>query len=81
MVHNTIQDNEKIKKLEQIHMTRVSHTDSALSFHLMPPSGWLNDPNGLCQLHGTYHIFSSILLTPPLARETNTGDTMKQKIL
>ena len=22
MVHNTIQDNEKIKKLEQIHMTR-----------------------------------------------------------
>ena len=67
MVHNTIQDNEKIKKLEQIHMTRVSHTDSALSFHLMPPSGWLNDP--------------SILLTPPLARETNTGDTMKQKIL
>ena len=57
MVHNTIQDNEKIKKLEQIHMTRVSHTDSALSFHLMPPSGWLNDPNGLCQLHGTYHIF------------------------
>lgn len=57
MVHNTIQDNEKIKKMEQIHMTRVSHTDSALSFHLMPPSGWLNDPNGLCQLHGTYHIF------------------------
>lgn len=57
MVHNTIQDHEKIKKLEQIHMTRVSHTDSALSFHLMPPSGWLNDPNGLCQLHGTYHIF------------------------
>ena len=38
-------------------MARVSHTDSALSFHLMPPSGWLNDPNGLCQLHGTYHIF------------------------
>ena len=57
MVHNTIQDHEKIKKLEQIHMARVSHTDSALSFHLMPPSGWLNDPNGLCQLHGTYHIF------------------------
>lgn len=26
-------------------------------FHLMPPKGWLNDPNGLCQLGGIHHIF------------------------
>lgn len=26
-------------------------------FHIMPPTGWLNDPNGLCQLGGTYHVF------------------------
>ena len=26
-------------------------------FHLMPPVGWLNDPNGLCQLGDTYHAF------------------------
>ncbi len=25
--------------------------------HLMPPVGWLNDPNGLCQLDGVYHAF------------------------
>lgn len=25
--------------------------------HLAPPVGWLNDPNGLCQLGGVYHAF------------------------
>lgn len=28
-----------------------------LSYHLMPPVGWLNDPNGLCQFNGIYNIF------------------------
>ncbi len=28
-----------------------------LLFHLMPPQGWMNDPNGLCQFQGVYHVF------------------------
>lgn len=28
-----------------------------LTYHLMPPIGWLNDPNGLCQFQGVYHIY------------------------
>ena len=28
-----------------------------LQYHLMPPTGFLNDPNGLCQKDGIYHIY------------------------
>lgn len=27
------------------------------AFHLSPPAGWMNDPNGLCWFQGRYHIF------------------------
>lgn len=26
-------------------------------YHLTPPTGWMNDPNGICQLGDTYHVF------------------------
>lgn len=28
-----------------------------LGYHLMAPSGWINDPNGFCYFEGHYHIF------------------------
>lgn len=28
-----------------------------LTFHLMPPKGWMNDPNGSCYYKNNYHIF------------------------
>lgn len=28
-----------------------------LNYHIMPTSGWVNDPNGLCQFKGVYHIY------------------------
>ncbi|MBM6907240.1 MULTISPECIES: glycoside hydrolase family 32 protein [Collinsella] len=39
-------------------MTKATSPSSwRCGFHLMPPVGWLNDPNGLCQFRGVYHVF------------------------
>ncbi len=36
---------------------KVSKDPYRLKYHLMPPSGWLNDPNGLCVINGITHIY------------------------
>ena len=27
------------------------------SYHILPPCGWINDPNGFCFYQGEYHLF------------------------
>lgn len=46
-------NNEQIKELEK----EESNDKYRLNYHLMPPVGWLNDPNGLCQFNGKYHLY------------------------
>ena len=36
---------------------QIEQDPNRLWLHLMPPVGWMNDPNGLCQFQGTYHVF------------------------
>lgn len=38
-------------------LPKINEDPWRLGFHLMPPVGWMNDPNGLCQMNGTYHVF------------------------
>ncbi|WP_300920383.1 glycoside hydrolase family 32 protein [uncultured Dubosiella sp.] len=44
-------------QFEQDNIETVSSDPWRLTYHLMPPVGWLNDPNGLCEHKGTTHIF------------------------
>ena len=36
---------------------KIKEDPYRLGFHLMPPTGWMNDPNGLCEFDGKYHVF------------------------
>ena len=36
---------------------RVAADPDRLAFHIQPEAGWLNDPNGLVQVNGIYHIY------------------------
>lgn len=46
-----------VSRIEQAEKHRVASDPYRLSFHLMPPVGWMNDPNGLCYCNGWYHVF------------------------
>lgn len=38
-------------------INEVAKEKGRLKYHLMPPVGWLNDPNGLCEKVGINHIY------------------------
>jgi len=46
-----------VARIEQTEAPRVTSDPYRLRFHLMPPVGWMNDPNGLCYCNGWYHVF------------------------
>ena len=46
------------KANEYIQLNRnIVNQQYRLKFHMMPPVGWMNDPNGLAKYNGKYHLF------------------------
>src|SRR6476659_8036409 len=37
--------------------TRLAADQHRPQYHYLPPSNWMNDPNGLIQWRGRYHLF------------------------
>ena len=56
---NTLQRDLKklVPLVESLGKANVEADPYRQQFHLQPPVGWLNDPNGLCVYGGQYHAF------------------------
>ena len=48
---------EAIIQKENEYLKKNNNDKWRLNFHIMPPVGWLNDPNGLSYFKGIYNIF------------------------
>ena len=46
-----------VRRIEREDGLRAAADPWRQRFHLMPPVGWLNDPNGLCRCGEWYHVF------------------------
>lgn len=53
----TLEDYIAWRKEHLAEITRVAADPNRLAFHVQPEIGWLNDPNGLVQIDGVYHIY------------------------
>lgn len=38
-------------------INKIKEKPYRMKFHLMPPMGWMNDPNGSCFFNHAYHVF------------------------
>ncbi len=48
---------QKVREEEKKKGGTVKHCPFRTNYHIMPPVGWLNDPNGLCQFKGIYQTY------------------------
>lgn len=66
------------KEQEQV---QIEQDSNRLKLHLMSPVGWMNDPNGLCQFQGKYHVFYQYSPLDPQGGEKLWGHYVSKDLL
>lgn len=61
------------KQKEKIMHEKVLRDPWRLNYHLMPKTGWLNDPNGAVQKDGIYHIYHQYVPDDARGGKTHWG--------
>ena len=51
------------------------------ALHIRPPGGWVNDPNGICLIDGTYHVFFQHNPDAPLHGNVHWGHASSTDLL
>ena len=51
------------------------------ALHIRPRFGWLNDPNGLCRIDGTFHVFFQFNPIAPVHRDICWGHVTSTDLL
>lgn len=60
-------------KEKEIVNIKVGSDPWRLNYHLMPKTGWLNDPNGAVQKNGIYHIYHQYVPNNACGGKTHWG--------
>lgn len=51
------------------------------TLHGRPPSGWINDPNGLCRIDGTWHVYYQYNPNAPVHADVHWGHMTSPDLL
>lgn len=71
---------KQIKECMSENLELVNNDKWRNKYHIIPPVGWINDPNGLCEFNGVYHCFYQYSPLSPLGGEKFWGHAVSKDL-
>lgn len=76
-----VSDVDGFRKEAEAARARLRSDPQCPQYHFTAPSNWLNDPNGLIQWNGTYHLFYQHNPFTPLSATKHWGHAMSTDLV